>query len=141
MHGRHKTGRTRKGVQKREEPQGSNQNGCRPHGACAQHFSVGDCQPPSTLSHVGPRLAALLRRRRPRRPPGSSPMRAAQKNPYNVMGGIIVNVIVCCIVRPTRNRAIYTTSQSRPACRLAGNPDRRRVAVNDAGRFCRHGGT
>ena len=46
--------------------QGSNQNGCRPHGAGVQHVSRGDCQHPDTLSHVGPRLAAPLRRRRPR---------------------------------------------------------------------------
>ena len=74
-HGRHKTGRTRKGVQK--DSQGSNPDGRGTHGARAQHVRRRNCQHPGTLSHVGSRLAASLRRRRP---PGSSPMWTAQKD-------------------------------------------------------------
>ena len=35
---------------------------------------------PRTQPKLGPQLVAPLRRRRPKRPPGPSPMRAAQKN-------------------------------------------------------------
>ena len=51
VHGRHKTGITRKDMQK--VSQGSGQNGCRPHGAGVQHVSGRDCPHPDTLSHVG----------------------------------------------------------------------------------------
>ena len=74
-HGRHKTGRTRKGVQK--DSQGSDQSGRGTHGARAQHVRRRNCQHPGTLSHVGPRLAVSLRRRGF---PGSSQMRQAQKD-------------------------------------------------------------
>ena len=65
MHGRHKTGRTRKGVQKL---QGPNQNGHRPYGPRAQHVRERDCRHPRTQPKLSSELATPLRRRRPRTP-------------------------------------------------------------------------